>query len=68
VYQRKKVASKELLALLRATGTTLTGLNGIARQKVNYHLEALEAHVLVELSEERRHGGITERVLQASAV
>src|SRR4029450_6009094 len=26
------------------------------------------AHGLVELSEERRHGGITERVLQASAV
>src|SRR6185436_15737399 len=41
---------------------------GIARQKVNYHLKALEAHGLVELSEERRHGGITERVLQASAV
>src|SRR6266550_4221424 len=40
----------------------------IARQKVNYHLKALEAHGLVGLSEERRHGGITERVLQASAV
>lgn len=41
---------------------------GIPRQKVNYHLHALEAHGLVELAEERRHGGITERVLQASAV
>ncbi|WP_298460982.1 helix-turn-helix domain-containing protein [uncultured Cellulomonas sp.] len=40
---------------------------GIGRQKVNYHLRALESHGLVTLSEERRHGGITERVLQASA-
>lgn len=40
---------------------------GIARQKVNYHLKALESYGLVQLSEERRHGGITERVLQASA-
>jgi DNA-binding transcriptional ArsR family regulator len=37
---------------------------GLARQKVNYHLKALEAHGLVELAEERRHGGITERVLR----
>lgn len=40
---------------------------GITRQKINYHLKALEEHGLVELFEERRHGGITERVLQASA-
>src|SRR4029078_8354998 len=39
----------------------------IARQKVNYHLKALAAHGLVELSEERHHGGITERVLKPSA-
>ena len=40
---------------------------GIPRQKVNYHLRALEAHGLVELAEERKHGGITERVLRATA-
>lgn len=40
---------------------------GLARQKVNYHLKTLEAHGLVELAEERRHGGITERVLRATA-
>lgn len=40
---------------------------GIARQKVNYHLRALEAHGLVELAEERKRGGITERVLRATA-
>jgi DNA-binding transcriptional ArsR family regulator len=40
---------------------------GIARQKVNYHLNALEAHGLVELSEIRMRGGIRERVLRATA-
>ena len=51
-----------------ASAAGLAARVGIARQKVTYHLTALEAHGLVELSEERRHGGITERVLQASAV
>src|SRR5688572_5990524 len=50
-----------------ASAAGLAARVGIARQKVNYHLKALEAHGLVELSEERRHGGIIERVLQASA-
>ena len=50
-----------------ASAAGLAARVGIARQKVNYHLKALEAHGLVRLSEERRHGGITERVLQASA-
>ena len=45
----------------------LAGRVGLARQKVNYHLKMLEAQGLVTLSEERRHGGITERVLQASS-
>jgi DNA-binding transcriptional ArsR family regulator len=40
---------------------------GISRQKLNYHLRALEAHGLVELAEERKRGGITERVMQATA-
>jgi DNA-binding transcriptional ArsR family regulator len=40
---------------------------GLARQKVNYHVRALEAHGLVELAEERKRGGITERVLRATA-
>jgi DNA-binding transcriptional ArsR family regulator len=40
---------------------------GIARQKVNYHLKALEAHGLLTLTSERKRGGITERLLQASA-
>lgn len=40
---------------------------GITRQKINYHLKALELHGLVELAEERKRGGITERVLRATA-
>ena len=40
---------------------------GIPRQKVNYHLKALEAYGLVALTQERKRGGITERVLQATA-
>ncbi|HEY3337127.1 MAG TPA: helix-turn-helix domain-containing protein [Propionicimonas sp.] len=51
-----------------ASAAGLAARVGIPRQKVNYHLKALEAHGLVELAEERRHGGIVERVLQASAV
>lgn len=58
-----------LLAELREPGSaaSLAKRVGIARQKVNYHLRALEAHGLVEVASERRHGGLTERVLQATA-
>jgi DNA-binding transcriptional ArsR family regulator len=40
---------------------------GLTRQKVNYHLRTLEAHGLVREVEQRRWGGLTERVLVASA-
>ncbi|QDP98865.1 helix-turn-helix transcriptional regulator [Microlunatus elymi] len=40
---------------------------GLTRQKVNYHLKALEAHGLVEPAGERTWGGITERYVQRSA-
>jgi biotin operon repressor len=50
-----------------ASASTLAARVGISRQKVNYHLRALEAHGLVVLAEERRHGGITERLLRATA-
>jgi DNA-binding transcriptional ArsR family regulator len=39
----------------------------MARQKVNYHLRALEAHGLVRLAQERKWGGLTERLLVATA-
>src|SRR3954454_14669586 len=50
-----------------ASAAGLAARVGIARQKVNYHLKALEAQGLVELPAARRHGVITERVLRASA-
>jgi DNA-binding transcriptional ArsR family regulator len=40
---------------------------GLARQKVNYHLRALESHGLVRLAQERTWGGLTERLLVATA-
>lgn len=58
-----------LLALLTEPGSasTLAATTGLTRQKVNYHLHELERHGLVELVDERRKGGFTERVLQATA-
>jgi DNA-binding transcriptional ArsR family regulator len=50
-----------------ASAAALSLRVGISRQKVNYHLRTLEAHGLVELADERRRGGITERVLRATA-
>jgi DNA-binding transcriptional ArsR family regulator len=50
-----------------ASAAALAARLGIARQKVNYHLRMLEASGLVELAEVRKHGGITERVMQATA-
>jgi DNA-binding transcriptional ArsR family regulator len=49
------------------SATQLAVRVGLPRQKVNYHLKALERHGLVELVEERRKGNVTERVLQATA-
>ncbi|TDB85846.1 MarR family transcriptional regulator [Actinomadura sp. KC216] len=40
---------------------------GLPRQKVNYHLRALERHGLVELVGERRKGNMTERLMRATA-
>jgi len=50
-----------------ASAATLAARVGLARQKVNYHLRALEAHGLVRLAEKRRWGGLTERLLVATA-
>jgi DNA-binding transcriptional ArsR family regulator len=50
-----------------ASAATLATRVGLARQKVNYHLNTLEAHGLVRLAEERKWGGLTERLLVATA-
>jgi len=49
------------------SAATLAAKVGLPRQKVNYHLKALEKHGLVELVEERRKGNMTERVMRAAA-
>jgi DNA-binding transcriptional ArsR family regulator len=58
-----------LLAELAVPGSAamLAGKVGLPRQKVNYHLRALEQHGLVRLVEERRKGNVTERMMQATA-
>jgi predicted ArsR family transcriptional regulator len=58
-----------LLAELTEPGSaaTLAGRVGLARQKVNYHLRTLEAHGLVRVVDERRWGGLTERLYLATA-
>ncbi|HEX6315811.1 MAG TPA: helix-turn-helix domain-containing protein [Gemmatimonadaceae bacterium] len=58
-----------LLAALQTAGSaaSLASHVGLSRQKVNYHLRALEAHGLVEPVEERRWGGLTERRMVATA-
>jgi DNA-binding transcriptional ArsR family regulator len=49
------------------SAATVAARVGMARQKVNYHLKALESHGLLEVAEKRMRGGITERVLRATA-
>ena len=60
---------RRILTALRTPGSaaSLAGPVGLTRQKVNYHLRVLEAHGLVEPVEERRWGGLTERLMVASA-
>jgi DNA-binding transcriptional ArsR family regulator len=50
-----------------ASAATLASRLRIPRQKVNYHLRSLEDYGLVHISEERLWGGLTERVMVASA-
>ncbi len=58
-----------LLSELAEPGSAASLANrvGLARQKVNYHLRALETHGLVRPVEERRWGGIVERRVVATA-
>jgi DNA-binding transcriptional ArsR family regulator len=50
-----------------ASAAALAARLGIPRQKVNYHLRALEAHRLVQVAGTRQWGGLTERRLVATA-
>jgi DNA-binding transcriptional ArsR family regulator len=62
------VRSRILAALGEpASAAMLAPAVGLTRQKVNYYLRSLEREGLVGVVEERRWGGITERLFQASA-
>lgn len=50
-----------------ASAASLAARLGLTRQRANYHLRALEAHGLVETAEERQWGGLTERLMVATA-
>ncbi len=50
-----------------ASAATLAERLGLPRQKVNYHLQALAGHGLVQPAGERRWGGLTERRFVATA-
>jgi DNA-binding transcriptional ArsR family regulator len=62
------IRSRLLAALTEpASAATLASRMGLARQKVNYHLRALEEHRLVAEAGERQWGGLKERLLVATA-
>src|SRR5262249_10526 len=50
-----------------ASAAALAARLGLPRQKVNYHLRTAEAHGLVKVASERQWGGLTERLLVATA-
>jgi DNA-binding transcriptional ArsR family regulator len=50
-----------------ASASALAARVDLPRQKVNYHLRTLEAHGLVREVGRRRWGGLTERLLVATA-
>ncbi|MBI1406409.1 MAG: helix-turn-helix domain-containing protein [Caulobacter sp.] len=60
---------RRLLALLREPGsaTSLAAAMDMPRQKIGYHLRALEAAGLVTEVETRKRRGFTERLLAASS-
>jgi DNA-binding transcriptional ArsR family regulator len=60
---------RQLLARLREPGSAaeLARELGLPRQRVNYHLRALESAGLVGLVAERQRRGCTERVLRTTA-
>jgi DNA-binding transcriptional ArsR family regulator len=60
---------RQILLLLREpdSATGLARRLGLGRQKLNYHLRALERAGLVELVEERPRRGFVERIVRASA-
>jgi DNA-binding transcriptional ArsR family regulator len=55
------------LAAAPASAAALAAATGLPRQRLGHHLRALEEAGLIVEVERRQHGGLTERVLSASA-
>jgi DNA-binding transcriptional ArsR family regulator len=62
-------ARSRLLAELQepASAATLATRLGLKRQGINYHLRTLEEHGLIQVADTRTWGGLTERLMVASA-
>jgi DNA-binding transcriptional ArsR family regulator len=68
VVALEPIRSRLLAELVEpASAATLATRLGMARQKLNYHMRTLESHQLVREAEKRQWGGLTERLLVASA-
>lgn len=50
-----------------SSAATLAARLGLKRQGINYHLRTLEGHGLIEVADTRAWGGLTERLMVASA-
>ncbi len=60
--------SQLLMALQEpSSAASLAARLGLKRQRINYHLHTLEQHGLIEIADTRIWGGLTERVMVASA-
>src|ERR1044071_2375655 len=59
----------KILAALATPGSaaSIASKVGLTRQKANYHLRVLEEAGLVMPAEKRQWGGLTERLMMASA-
>lgn len=60
---------RQLLSALQepASAAALATRLGLKRQRINYHLHTLEQHGLVQVADTRVWGGLTERLMVASA-
>jgi DNA-binding transcriptional ArsR family regulator len=50
-----------------ASAASLSARMGMTRQKINYHLKELETNGLVEVADRRKWGGLTEKLMVATA-
>jgi len=68
VVALEPIRSRLLFELSRpASAAALSSRMGMTRQKINYHLKELETFGLVEVADRRKWGGLTEKLMVATA-